>query len=70
MTSMVFPRLLPQVDQAVEPALRGRTGNDNRPRRAVRANARALEIGDLLGQQAGQRECGYRHGTGERPSRF
>lgn len=53
---VIFPRLLPQVDQAVELAVRGRTGNDNRPGRAVGANARALEIVDLIGEQAGQRE--------------
>jgi hypothetical protein len=56
MASIIFPRLLSQVNQAVQFALREWPGNDNRPGRTVRANAHALEIGELLGEQAGKSE--------------
>jgi hypothetical protein len=54
MSSIIFPRLFPQVDQAVQFALRDKTGNENGPGRAVRADPRALEVVDLVTEQARQ----------------
>jgi hypothetical protein len=54
--SLVGGLILPQIHQPVQFDLRGIVGNENRLGRAVRANAGAPKIIELVRQQAGQGE--------------